>query len=138
MLSTTTVTRIDFTIDESVDFDLETIVEMIDEFDLAALADSLDLEDADEVAELLEGAAEAYIDVVDLACDQFRPYSHIDGSSLVVCTGIDAVEGEAEESWVEDLGILLGLLLREPDLAKRAGLVCIGMPSVEQILQYRD
>lgn len=152
--SRSTVTRIDFTIDESVDFDLDSILELVEELDVDEVARTLGLPDAEEAQVVLENGAEAYIDVVDLATEEFRTHSHIEGTSLVVCTGIEVstsmhlddedpeveleLDDADEELWAEDLGVLMALLLAEPDLAKRAGLVCMGMPSLRQILEYRD
>lgn len=149
-----TVTRVDFTIDEATDFDLDSILELIDEIDVDEVAQTLGLEDADEAQLVLENGAEAYIDLVDLHTEEFRAHGHIAGTSLVVCTGIEVAtsghlhddgdeieldfEDEDEETWAEDLGVLLAVLLEQPDLAKRAGLVCMGVPGVEQILAFRD
>ena len=142
-----TVVQIAFTVDEELLPGEPELLGMLDLLDMGEVARSFDAPDADAARAGLRRGAQAYHRLITDASGELRTHCHIAGTSLLVCTASDAflwagdtdddgLDAQVAQTWLGDLGVLLVLLEQVPALGSPAGLVCLGMPSLDTIRAY--
>lgn len=141
------VVQIAFTVDEDALPGEPELLGMLDLLDLSEVARAFDAPDADAARDGLRLGAQVYHRLIADAVGELRSHCHIAGTSLLVCTASDAflraadtddavLGAEVAQSWIGDLGVFLVLLDQVPALGSPAGLVCLGMPSLDTIQAY--
>jgi hypothetical protein len=144
------VVQIAFTVDEELVPARPELLRMLDLLDMDELARAFDTPDAETARAGLRRGATIYDRLITDAADELRTHCHVEGTSLLVCTASeaflsavqtdgfdeDALDRDVAASWIGDLGVFLVLLEQVPALGAPAGLVCLGMPSLDTIVAY--